>query len=212
MIRVNNMKRLNYAKRMHGPSGAIMEQLFHQTLAPSLAKGFGTSSEAEAVLASYSIRQAFGETAIITHDQRQLITSISISSPTVLSKFVTVGAMFDFDIVLLDLSRIGAPVVCSIESAGAGEAYNCNVCPLVLWVGPSGQAALVPSRPEIRSEDTWPASILFHHGRLQDAAAHPFADESDRIAGIERAIETVAKATAPARNGSPLSTLRGSPQ
>ena len=194
------MKRLHYAKRMHGPSGDIMATLFQQTLAPSLAQGFTRSSEAEAVLASYSVRRAFDEAVIVMHDARQLITSMSIASPSVLLTLITFGAMFEFDVLLIDLSRPAAPVVCSLEKAGAADALDDAVCPMALWVGRAGQVALVPSLAEIDGEDTWPASILFRAGVLQIATAHPFADESVRLEGIERAIEAVARATAAVRS------------
>ena len=188
------MKRLNYAKRMHGPSGDIMATLFQQTLAPSLAQGFTRSSEAEAVLASYSVRRAFDEAVIVMHDARQLITSMSIASPSVSLTLITFCAMFEFDVLLIDLSRPGAPIVCSLEKAGAAYALDDAVCPMVLWLGQEGQVALVPGLAEIDGEDTWPASILFQAGRLQVATAHPFADESVRLEGIERAIDAVARA------------------
>lgn len=194
------MKRLNYARRMHGPSGDIMATLFQQTLAPSLTQGFACSTEAEAVLESFSVRRAFEETAIVIPEARQLITSMSIASPSVLLTLNTFAAMFEVDVLLVDLSRPGAPAVCSFERAGAGEALVDAVCPMVLWVNHVGQSALVPGLPEIDGEKTWPASVLFRAGRLQVAAAHPFATEADRIAGIELAIAAVASATAAVRS------------
>ena len=204
------MKRLNYAKRLHGPTGDIMRVVFQQTLAPSLAMGFSQNFETGAVSESSSIRQAFGETAVGLNSQRQLITSLSISSPSVLVALLTFGAMFETDLLLIDLSRPDAPIVCSFERAKADETSDeAPCCPLVLWVGRAGQVALVPGPAEIPGENTWPASILLNAGRIEEAADHPFADESDRLAGIERAIVTIATATALARNGRSPSPLPG---
>lgn len=202
------MHRLNYAKRILQPSGDVMLALFQQTLAPSLTRTAGENLEPEAVSAGVSMHEAFGETAILLRDRRLLITSMAVSSPTVELALNTLATMFETDLLLLDLSRPRAPVICTVLRATAHPELDSDGRDLALWIARSGTVAMVPGRVENGSKSLAPASIMLTARGLA-VCPDPFVNEVDRLAGIERAIEAVAKARATVRSCNVLSAPKG---
>jgi hypothetical protein len=191
------MHRLNYAKRILQPSGDVLLALFQQTLAPSLTQTAGESLKPEAMPADASVHKAFGETAVLLRERHLLITSMAVSSPTVELALSTLGAMFETDLLLLDLSRPRAPVICTVFRATSCPNLNDDSFDLALWIARSGSVAMVPRQVKSGRENQGPPSIMLTaHGLT--VSPDPFVDEVDRLAGIERAIEAVAKARAAA--------------